>query len=290
LPNKILITLALAFLFIIGVYSPAWAEFQVGLESRLQEQQLSIDTVKAAWWLRDNLAVRADYSWNSQDLGLSAVYKINRSENSFYIGLAENDISGKITPKLSFAEKAALIAGMEWELPRIKPGLSLAIEAGINPNEFTGKSGNSAMFSRLGISLNYRFPFPLTGTYKETFDQPTLNLLAKLITLEANNEPLKGQVAVGAVVLNRIRSNKFPASVKDVIYEPGQFSTASMLSKVRPNKSALKAAKMALQGNDPSHGALYFYNPAISSAKNSLYIKKSRFQVTARIGNHVFYK
>jgi hypothetical protein len=290
LTNKILITLALPFLFSIGICSPAWAQFQVGLDARLQEQQLSIDTTKAAWWFRDNLAIRGDYSWNSQDLGLSAVYKINRSANSFYIGLAENDLEGKIAPKLSFTKKAALIAGMEWELPRIKPGLSLAIEAGVNPNEFTGKPGSSAMSSRLGISLNYRFRSPLADIDEKTFDQSALNLLAKLITLEANNEPLKGQVAVGAVVLNRIRSNKFPDSVKDVIYEPGQFSTVSMLSKAIPNQSAVLAAKKALQGSDPSHGALYFYNPAISSAKNSLYIKKSCFKVTARIGNHVFYK
>ncbi len=89
-------------------------------------------------------------------------------------------------------------------------------------------------------------------------------LLAALIFCEAGNQPYKGQVAVGAVVLNRIKSKTYPDSMKEVIYQRGQFGPAGSgwLNRVLQNKSytktAWKAAADALEGKDPVNGCLYF--------------------------------
>ena len=89
-------------------------------------------------------------------------------------------------------------------------------------------------------------------------------LLAALIFCEAGNQPYKGQVAVGAVVLNRIKSKTYPDSMKEVIYQHGQFGPAGSgwLNRVLQNKSytktAWKAAADALDGKDPVNGCLYF--------------------------------
>ena len=89
-------------------------------------------------------------------------------------------------------------------------------------------------------------------------------LLAALIFCEVGNQPYKGQVAVGAVVLNRIKSKTYPDSMKEVIYQRGQFGPAGSgwLNRVLQNKSytktAWKAAADALKGKDPINGCLYF--------------------------------
>jgi N-acetylmuramoyl-L-alanine amidase len=288
LPKRILAILSLLLIAMLGAHTTTLAAIQIGMGGQLKNDQVS-PTTDLSWWLTDNWAIRADYSWNDEDLGIAALYKINpRSKTAVYIGLAENDLTGKIAPELPPQERVGIIAGMEWDLSRLSSGLSVTVEAGINPTDFTNKSGdNDGLASRLGISLNYRFPTPKAP--KKFNNQDNVLLLAKLITLEAPNEPFAGQVAVAAVVLNRTRNAGFPGSVPAVIYEPGQFAPAARLAKTVPNQSAIKAAQKALQGSDPSRGALYFYNPAISSAKARRYFQ-SHYRVTARIGNHVFLK
>ncbi len=288
MPKRISAILSLFLVAMLGAHTTTLAAIQIGMGGQLKNDQLSL-TTELGWWLTDHWAIRADYSWNDEDLGIAALYKLNpRSNAAVYIGLAENDLTGKIAPDLPPEEKVSIIAGTEWDLSRIKPGLSVTLEAGIRPTDFSGKSGDGdGLSSRLGVSLNYRFPTPKAP--KKFNDKDNVLLLAKLITLEASNEPFAGQVAVAAVVLNRIRNTGFPGSVPAVIYEPGQFAPASRLAKTVPNESAIKAAKKALQGSDPSRGALYFYNPATSSAKARRYFQ-THYRVTVRIGNHVFLK
>ena len=291
--KRILATFTVVLLAIFGVHSTTLAAFQIGIETQMENEQLKLDTTNLNWWLTDNWAIRGNYSWNTNDIGLAALYKINPKERAaLYLGLAADDVSGKgasKSPSEPKAPEARLIAGMEWNLSRIEPGLSLMIEAGINPNGFSSQSDDHGRFdTRLGLSLNYKFP--TTQTKEKPNDRATTELLAKLITLEAPDEPFEGQVAVAAVVLNRTRSQDFPDSVSKVIYQPGQFATAQRVTRAVPTESTLKAAKTALRGSDPSHGALYFYNPSICSARARQYIQRSHFQVTARIGNHVFFK
>lgn len=111
-----------------------------------------------------------------------------------------------------------------------------------------------------------------------------IELLARLVNAEAKGEPYKGQVAVAAVVLNRIKSSSFPNSIPDVIYEPRAFSPVAGGQINNPaSSSAIKATHEALNGTDPAYGALFFFNPAKT---NNAFVW-SRPQII-QIGNHIF--
>lgn len=117
-----------------------------------------------------------------------------------------------------------------------------------------------------------------------------LKLLAKLIHAEARGECFEGQVAVGAVILNRLESPHFPKTVKEVIYQKNnvvyQFSPVGDGSiNLEPDERAIQAAAQAVSGEDPTGGALFFYNPEISRDR---WIKT--LPVVTKIGNHVFAK
>jgi len=119
-------------------------------------------------------------------------------------------------------------------------------------------------------------------------DRSDLMLLARLIYAEARGEPFSGQVAVGAVIVNRLASPLFPKSIREVIMQHRgrdyQFQpVADGAIDLTPDATAVRAAITALNGRDPSHGALYFYNPA--QAMDS-WIRS--LPVVTRIGNHVF--
>ncbi len=121
-------------------------------------------------------------------------------------------------------------------------------------------------------------------TSASSYSSSDAYLLAKLIAAEARGESYTGQVAVGAVVLNRVAHASFPDTVAGVIYQPGAFSCVRDANwNVSPSATAQKAAKDAMNGWDPSGGALYYYNP--STAKSGWI--RSRPVVTS-IGNHVF--
>ena len=111
-------------------------------------------------------------------------------------------------------------------------------------------------------------------------------LLARIISAEARGEPYSGQVAVGAVILNRVKHPSFPDSIAGVIYQPGAF-TAITDGQIHEAiiDSAYKAAKEALNGADPSGGCIYYYNPDKTSNK---WIRSR--PVVVRIGSHLFCK
>lgn len=93
-------------------------------------------------------------------------------------------------------------------------------------------------------------------------------LLARLISAEARGEPYSGQVAVGAVVLNRMKHPSFPNTMSGVIYQPGAFSCLSDGQFNQPvADSSYRAARDALNGWDPSGGAIYYFNPATATSK-----------------------
>lgn len=115
--------------------------------------------------------------------------------------------------------------------------------------------------------------------------------LAKIIEAEAGIEPLEGKIAVGAVVLNRVAEEWFPDTIQDVIFQKlgGKYQFTPVgngrLYKVEPSEEAYEAADRALAGEDPTDGALYFYNPKIS--KSTFFKKK---ELLASIGNHQFFQ
>ncbi|HHV60861.1 MAG TPA: spore cortex-lytic enzyme [Clostridiaceae bacterium] len=111
-----------------------------------------------------------------------------------------------------------------------------------------------------------------------------VNLLAHIIYGEARGEPYAGQVAVAAVVLNRTRDSRFPNTIAGVIYQPGAFDAVSDGQiNLPPDGTAFKAARDALNGWDPSGGAIYYWNPATATSK-WIWSRK----VVAKIGKHWF--
>ena len=111
-------------------------------------------------------------------------------------------------------------------------------------------------------------------------------LLAKVIAAEARGESYVGQVAVGAVVLNRVEPSSFPDSIAGVVYQPGAFSCVNDSNwSVAPTAESQKAARDAINGWDPSGGAIYYYNPAKTSNQ---WIRSRPVIVT--IGSHLFCK
>jgi N-acetylmuramoyl-L-alanine amidase len=111
-----------------------------------------------------------------------------------------------------------------------------------------------------------------------------LYLLARTIYGEGRGEPYTGQVAIGAVVMNRVRSPQFPNTISGVVYQRHAFTAVSDGQiNLTPDDKAMKAAKDAINGWDPTGGALYYYNPAVAT---SAWIFDR--QTITVIGKHVF--
>ena len=97
-----------------------------------------------------------------------------------------------------------------------------------------------------------------------------LQLMARAINGEARGEPYEGQVAVGAVILNRVKSSSFPNTIAGVIYEPGAFKAVSdgqINVPIAEDSTVYKAAQDALNGWDPTGGAIYYFNPDTATNK-----------------------
>lgn len=126
----------------------------------------------------------------------------------------------------------------------------------------------------------------ISSSSSGSYSSNDIYLLAKVIAAEARGEPYTGQVAVGAVVLNRVEHSSFPDTISGVIYQAGAFSCVTDSNwNVSPTDTAKKAAQDAINGWDPSGGALYYYNPA----KTSNQWIRSR-PVIVVIGSHRFCK
>ncbi len=111
-----------------------------------------------------------------------------------------------------------------------------------------------------------------------------VELLTRVIHGEARGEKFEGQVAVGAVVLNRVKDSRFPNTIRGVIYQSGAFTAVDDKQiHLNPNDQSYKAAKAALSGQDPTNGALFYYNPHLATDN---WIKSRA--VVKRIGNHIF--
>lgn len=111
-----------------------------------------------------------------------------------------------------------------------------------------------------------------------------LNLLSRVVYSEARGEPYVGQVAVAAIVLNRVAHSSFPNSVAGVVYQSGAFDAVSDGQiNLTPDSTARKAAQDAINGWDPTYGCIYYFNPSTATSKWIW----SRPQVLT-IGKHIF--
>ncbi len=113
-----------------------------------------------------------------------------------------------------------------------------------------------------------------------------VDLLARVIYGEARGEPYAGQVAIAAVILNRVKDSRFPKTVAGVVYQAGAFdAVADGQVNLTPNATAYQAARDALNGWDPTYGCIYYYNPVTATNR---WIKT--LPITVTIGKHVFSK
>ncbi|MGE5528736.1 MAG: cell wall hydrolase [Patescibacteria group bacterium] len=184
------------------------------------------------------------------------------------------------------AATLALLGGiaapaLAWEY-RIQPGDSLysvARDNGISLDRLRAMNG---AWSDL-IYPGDRLEIP-TEVYRNGDDTRAVELLARLIHAEAGGEPYTGQVAVGAVVMNRLRDPGFPATIAGNVFAPGEFESVSNgYIWTEPTAENYRAAEEAMAGWDPTGGARYFFNPAETYSAWMW----SR-PILTQIGGHVF--
>ena len=117
-----------------------------------------------------------------------------------------------------------------------------------------------------------------------TLTTSQIELMARIVYGESRGEPFEGQVAVAAVVLNRLFSDEFPSTIEGVIYQNLAFTAvADGQYNLTPNAQAYQAVRIALEGYDPTYGATYYWNPATATSQWVW----SR-EITLKIGKHVF--
>lgn len=149
---------------------------------------------------------------------------------------------------------------------------------GLTADGIVGK----ATYQALGINVNGGSATQTGGM--NGFSSSEVYLLARTIYAEGRGEPYTGQVAIGAVVLNRVRDKAFPNTISGVVYQKHAFTAVSDGQiNLTPNETAMKAARDAINGWDPTGGALYYYNPAVAT---SAWIFDR--QTVTVIGKHVF--
>ena len=123
-----------------------------------------------------------------------------------------------------------------------------------------------------------------TSSNNSNYTSSDLYLLAKTIYAEARGESYEGQVAVGAVILNRVESSKFPNTIAGVVYQQHAFTAVSDGQiNLEPDKTAMNAAQDAINGWDPTYGCIYYYNPAVATS-SWIFGRKT----VTTIGKHVF--
>ncbi len=128
--------------------------------------------------------------------------------------------------------------------------------------------------------------FRLSGSYGQSSNVSDVQLLARAINGEARGESYEGQVAVGAVILNRVNDADFPNTIAGVIYQPGAFTAVDdgqINVPIDPASSVVKAAQDALNGWDPTNGCLYYWNPATATS-SWIWSRK----IVLKIGKHNF--
>lgn len=104
----------------------------------------------------------------------------------------------------------------------------------------------------------------------KTTNTSDVQLMARAINGEARGEPYEGQVAVGAVILNRVKDSRFPNSISGVIYQPGAFTAVSdgqINVTISEGSTVYKAAQDAINGWDPTSGCVYYFNPLTATNK-----------------------
>ncbi len=140
----------------------------------------------------------------------------------------------------------------------------------------------------LAVGLGFYLKFTDNVTAEVERNSGDLQLMARAVNGEARGEPYEGQVAVAAVILNRVKHSSFPNSVSGVIYQPGAFTAVSdgqINVPIASDSTVYKACQDAMNGWDPSGGAIYYFNP--DTATSSWIWSRTLIK---QIGKHRFCK
>ncbi|WP_397334176.1 spore cortex-lytic enzyme [Paenibacillus macerans] len=192
---------------------------------------------------------------------------------------------GETTQAAASTQKVGSTGGDVWDLQyRLKA-------LGLFNQQLTGYYGTHTKNAVQSFQRNYGLQVDgKAGLHtwqalkKYSLNQSEMDIMARVIYSEARGEPYVGQVAVGAVVMNRIQSAKFPDNIRDVVFQPGAFTAVDdgqfWLS---PDKTAYLAAQDAVRGWDPTYNSLFYFNPKTAT---SSWIWTRPQNVT--IGNHIF--
>ena len=159
--------------------------------------------------------------------------------------------------------------------------ISFQQKNGLTADGIVGK----ATYKALGMNASYNVLAGQGGSGGTNgYTSSDLYLMAKAIYAEGRGESYTGQVAIGAVIMNRVKSPQFPNTVAGVIYQKGAFTAVDDGQiNLEPNETAYNAARDAMNGWDPTYGCLYYYNPAVAT---SAWIFER--QTVTVIGKHVF--
>lgn len=185
------------------------------------------------------------------------------------------------------ATKQKLVAASKYDeqfvRSNLEAGNTFTYYGGVPLDQQVQKKNQSgtASASKPNDSPNYTI-----DNLPEGYSKSDVNLMANAVYGEARGEPYIGQVAVGSVIINRVADPRFPDNISDVIFQPGAFTAvADGQIWLTPNETAKKAVLDAINGWDPTHGALYYFNPDTAT---SAWIW-TRPQI-GKIGKHIFCK
>ncbi|WP_028550486.1 spore cortex-lytic enzyme [Paenibacillus sp. UNC451MF] len=261
--NKRLVFITFCLVFVL------FAGYQVKHRLEVQQTFSKTDvhygaTGKDVYELQGRLKLLGFYSGSVDgDFGYNTLRSLKWFQSEF--GLKVDGIAGSKT-KLKLWEATKHYRPTADELPQsAQTGNAGAGQGGGGGG---GQTTNLPATNHLGLS------------------EQDLNLMANAVYGESRGEPYIGQVAVAAVILNRVKSASFPNTVSGVIFQPGAFTAvADGQIWLTPNENAKKAVRDALNGNDPSGGCIYYFNPETATSKWIW----TRPQIK-QIGKHIFCK
>lgn len=272
-----------------GISKGKTAANVAAVQARLKTLGYYKSTVDGAWG-NNTLSAVLGYQSNS---GLSVDGVVgNGTASKLGLTLSSSARSGDITKGKTYDNIKAVQTRLKtlgyykstvdgaWGTKTMCAVMSFQSDHNLTVDGVVGAASERAMGITLGSGTGGGNGTGGTGN----ISQSDLTLLARCVHGEARGEPYNGQVAVAAVILNRVRSSKFPNTISGVIYQPGAFTAVSDGQiNLTPNESAYSAARDALGGWDPTGGCLYYYNPATAT---SSWIWS--LTVHIRIGKHNF--
>ena len=167
----------------------------------------------------------------------------------------------------------------------VKPGDTLSgIAKKFNVNLSSLRMWNNLYYDYIYVGQKLKIKKDKINNNQYGLSQKDLDLLARAVYSEARGESLKGQVAVAAVILNRVQNDDFPNTIKGVVFQPWAFTAVhDGQFWLTPDKDATKAVELALKGWDPTYGATFYYNP-VKVTSYWIYTRK----VITKIGKHYF--